>query len=193
LEYVANFHTNNMQSGALPLSQRRFIEIWGKFCRQERVRVRRKANTTTKCDDCDGLHIELLNPALTRSQRAAVLRRRQVHHAHIRKLRKYYTDDVQRSLGSLHFQTVVFDGTNSALCNCPLSWRSHLRNEAGEDTFVKQKIQSVLIHGRALIYYVFPPYVKNGMDLTASVLVDALRYISPQVSVVRFQYDGALD
>ena len=53
-----------------------------------------------------------------------------------------------------------------------------------------QKIQSVLIHGRALIFYVVSPFVPTGMDLTVSCLVDALGYVDPRVKVIRFQYDG---
>ena len=98
--------------------------------------------------------------------------------------------DTQRAKADYTFQTIAFDGTNSNSCNCPQNWRSEVRGEATDGTFVPQKIQSVLIHGRALIFCVVPPYVPHGMDLTISCLVDALSYVDPRTTVVRFQFDG---
>ena len=55
-----------------------------------------------------------------------------------------------------------------------------------------QKIQSVLIHGKALIFYPIPPYVQKGMNLTVSTILDALQYVDPRTEAVRFQFDGEL-
>ena len=65
-----------------------------------------------------------------------------------------------------------------------------MRDEQADGTFVAQKIQSVLIHGVALIFYPITPNVPLGMDLTVSCLIDALQYLDPRVRKVRFQYDG---
>ena len=64
--------------------------------------------------------------------------------------------------------------------------------EQESNSFVEQKIQSVLIHGVALSFYVVTPFVSTGMDLTVSVLLDALSLLSPEVETVRFQMDGEL-
>jgi hypothetical protein len=105
-------------------------------------------------------------------------------------LRQLYVRDTQRAKHDHTFQTIAFDGTNSNSCNCPQNWRAQIRGEAQEGTYVPQKIQSVLIHGRALLFYVVPPYVSTGMDLTVSCLVDAFSRVDPRVRVIRFQYDG---
>ncbi len=62
--------------------------------------------------------------------------------------------------------------------------------EQASDSCVEQKIQSVLIHGVALCFYVAVPFVPKGMDLTVSVLLDALLLLPPEVQFVRFQFDG---
>ena len=65
-----------------------------------------------------------------------------------------------------------------------------MRDEQPDGTYMQQKIQSVLIHGRALLFYVVPPYVETGMNLSVSALMDALQYVDPRTEVVRFQFDG---
>jgi hypothetical protein len=57
---------------------------------------------------------------------------------------------------------------------------------------VQQKIQSVLIHGKALLFYVAQPYMELGMNLSVSTVVDALRYVDPRTEIVRFQFDGEI-
>ena len=101
-----------------------------------------------------------------------------------------YVNDTQRAKVDHTFQTIAFDGTNSNSCNCPQNWRSEVRGEASDKTYVPQKIQSVLIHGRALLFYIVCPFVHHGMDLTVSCLVDALSYLDPRTNIVRFQFDG---
>lgn len=106
------------------------------------------------------------------------------------KLRQLYIDDTQRAKHDYTFQTITFDGTNSSSCNCPQSWRAMVHDEAQDGTFVPQKIQSVLIHGVCLLFYIVPPFVANGMDLTVSCLVDAMQHVDPRTRTIRFQYDG---
>jgi hypothetical protein len=130
------------------------------------------------------------DPKSNREELARVREARIVHHKDIMELRQLYVDDTQRAKHDFRFQTIAFDGTNSNTCNCPQDWRSSVRGEAVEGTFVPQKIQSVLIHGRALVFYVVPPFVKSGMDLTVSCLIDAMQYVDPRTRVIRFQYDG---
>ena len=141
---------------------------------------------------CDELLARSLDPTATRAQRQAIRQSRAEHAKDILLLRQLYINDTQRAKHDQTFQTIVFDGTNSNSCNCPQSWRSEVHGDAQEGTYVPQKIQSVLIHGRALVFYVVPPYVANGMDLTISCLVDALQYVDPMTSTIRFQYDGKL-
>ena len=48
-EYAKHYLINHILLADQPLSHRRFAEIWQHFKQQEKVRVRKKANTTTKC------------------------------------------------------------------------------------------------------------------------------------------------
>jgi len=128
--------------------------------------------------------------AVTRAELKAIAEARAEHRDDIRSLRLRYMDDIQRAQSSFRFQTIVFDGTNSNTCKCPQDWRAHLRNEKSNNTFVQQKIQSVLIHGVALLFYVVTPTVSLGMNLTISSLMDALQYVDPRTEAIRFQYDG---
>ena len=48
-EYVRHYNSNTLLLSDLPLSFRRFCVVWEHFKTQEKIRVRRKANTTTKC------------------------------------------------------------------------------------------------------------------------------------------------
>ena len=189
-EYSREFYADQISITSAPLSLRSFSRIWTLFQKQEKVRVRRKANTTTKCKVCDDLHERATGPKATRADLAEVRKKRIAHHKEILELRQLYVTDTQRAKHDFTFQTIAFDGTNSNSCNCPQSWRSSVRGERPEGTFVPQKIQSVLIHGRALIFYVVPPCVEQGMDLTVSCLVDAMQYVDPRTRIIRFQYDG---
>jgi hypothetical protein len=129
---------------------------------------------------------------VTRAELKLIAEERARHREDIRALRLLYMDDIQKAQTSYKFQTIVFDGTNSNTCKCPQGWRSHVRNEQGNNTYVQQKIQSVLIHGVILLFYVVTPHVELGMNLTVSTLLDALQYVDPRTEIVRFQYDGKL-
>ncbi len=48
-EYHADFVTNKVEIAETALSGRAFARVWSHFKKVEQVRVRRKANTTTKC------------------------------------------------------------------------------------------------------------------------------------------------
>jgi hypothetical protein len=189
-EYCKHYSLNTLSLHDKPLSERRLRKIWQLFQEQEHVRVRRKANTTTKCEICDELHTRASSLGVTRAQLAEIAEARIQHRHDIRSLRLRYMDDIQRSHSSYKFQTIVFDGTNSNTCKCPMNWRAHIRDEQAKNTYVQQKIQSVLIHGVALLFYVVTPFVPLGMNLTVSTLMDSLQYLDPRTEVVRFQYDG---
>ena len=49
-EYAAELTANRICQSELPLSRRAFTRIWSLFKIEEKLRVRRKANTTTKCE-----------------------------------------------------------------------------------------------------------------------------------------------
>ena len=141
---------------------------------------------------CDDLHSRATDKSATRAVLLTVSVDRAQHRQEIMELRSCYLRDIQRAERDPYFQTIVFDGTNSNTCKCPLNWRAAMRDEQADGTFVAQKIQSVLIHGVALIFYPITPNVPLGMDLTVSCLIDALQYLDPRVRKVRFQYDGIL-
>lgn len=50
LEYCADLAAHTIRGTETPLSSRGFTRVWSLFKKQEQVRVRRKANTTTKCE-----------------------------------------------------------------------------------------------------------------------------------------------
>jgi hypothetical protein len=189
-EYSREFYVNRITLESVPISLRSFTRVWTSFQKEEKVRVRRKANVTTKCQICDELYLRATDPKTTRAELAEIREARVAHHKDIHRLRQLYMSDTQRAKHDVTFQTIVFDGTNSNSCNCPQGWRSSVRGEKQDGTFVPQKIQSVLIHGRALIFYAVPPCVELGMNLTVSCLVDAMQYVDPRTRVIRFQYDG---
>jgi hypothetical protein len=189
-EYCKNYSLYSVLENDHPLSERRFRVIWEHFISKEQIRVRRKANTTTKCMECDELHCRASSSTVSRAELKQIAEERARHREDIRTLRLLYMEDIQRAQSSYKFQTIVFDGTNSNTCKCPQDWRSYVRNEQGNNTYVQQKIQSVLIHGVALIFYVVTPNVELGMNLTVSTLLDALQYLDPRTEIVRFQYDG---
>lgn len=189
-EYCKNYNLYSILESDRPLSERRFRAIWEHFVSKEQVRVRRKANTTTKCMECDELHTRASSSTVSRAELKLIAEERARHREDIRALRLLYMDDIQKAQSSYKFQTIVFDGTNSNTCKCPQDWRSYVRDEKGNNTFVQQKIQSVLIHGVALVFYVVTPNIELGMNLTISTLLDALQYIDPRTEVIRLQYDG---
>ena len=228
-EYIADFLANRVGVAETTLSGRAFSRLWSYFKRVEKVRVRRKANTTTKCSSrfpqqkkhpaspppiqsffvalgcfrnwfmdgliiayvgCDELRASSLDPTKTRVELKQIHCARAEHRKDIETLRLLYVNDTQRAKVDHTFQTIAFDGTNSNSCNCPQNWRSEVRGEAADKTYVPQKIQSVLIHGRALLFYIVSPFVHHGMDLTVSCLVDSLAYLDPRTNIVRFQFDG---
>jgi hypothetical protein len=139
---------------------------------------------------CDELHSRATNKSASRAELQQVAQDRALHRQDIMSLRQFYLRDILRAERDYTFQTIAFDGTNSNTCKCPLSWRSYFRDEQAEGTFVQQKIQSVLIHGVALIFYVVTPCVPLGMNLTVSSVIDALQYLKPTTRAVRFQFDG---
>ena len=139
---------------------------------------------------CDSLRSQALDPGKSRGELVRIQEARAAHRKDIMRLRQLYVADTQRAKHDHTFQTIAFDGTNSNSCNCPQNWRAAVRGEAQDGTFVPQKIQSVLIHGKALLFYVAPPFVPTGMDLTVSCLVDALSHVDPRVRTIRFQFDG---
>lgn len=190
-EYCKNYNLYSVLENDHPLSERRFRVIWEHFLKKEQVRIRRKANTTTKCAECDELHARASSSTVTRADLKLIAEEHARHREDIRSLRLLYMEDIQKAQSSYRFQTIVFDGTNSNTCKCPQDWRSYVRNEQGNNTYVQQKIQSVLIHGVALLFYVVTPTVELGMNLTISTLQDALQYVDPRTEIVRFQYDGS--
>ena len=175
-----------------PLSEKMFRRVWHHVKKMDGIHVRRKANTTTKCETCDEIHPSMVDLKTTKSELERLREQRMSHMREIMSLRNCYLNDVERSMRDYRFQTIAFDGTNSNTCKCPLSWRSQLRDEQPEGTYVAQKIQSVLIHGKALVFYPIPPYVQKGMNLTVSTILDALQYVDPRTEAVRFQFDGEL-
>ena len=189
-EYLKDQARRTVYIDSNPISEKLFRKVWNHLKQADGIHVRRNANASTKCDMCDELHKRYIDINATKQDLENIRHQRTLHIACIMNLRSYYMADVERAMRDYRFQTVAFDGTNSNTCKCPLSWRSQMRDEQPEGTYLQQKIQSVLIHGKVLVFYVVPPYVANGMNLSVSTVLDSLQYLDPRTEVVRFQFDG---
>jgi len=192
-EYECFFKTAHISVYAKVVSFTTFVRVWNHWLIIDRVKIRNKGNTTTKCDVCENLRVRARAIRATKRELDEVKKERKKHRDDIRALREYYHKDVLRASYDATFATVIFDGTDSSYCMCPQSWRGMVRMEQSSDSHVEQKIQSVLIHNVGLFFYVVVPFVTKGMDLTVSVLLDALTNLPPTVETVRFQFDGMLN
>jgi len=191
-EYDVWFKAFHFTLTAKPLSFSTFTIIWNHWLKVDRIKVRNKSQTTTKCSICEDLRCRARSIGVTTKELNTIKAERKKHREDIRALRERYQADVQRASHDPSFATIIFDGTDSSYCICPQTWRGMVRMEQASDSCVEQKIQSVLIHGVALCFYVAVPFVPKGMDLTVSVLLDALLLLPPEVQFVRFQFDGLL-
>jgi len=189
-EYAVWFKSFHFTLAAKPLSFSTFTNIWNHWLKVDRIKVRNKSQTTTKCSKCEDLRCRARSIGVTTKELNEIKAERKKHREDIRALRERYQADVQRASHDPTFATIIFDGTDSSYCICPQTWRGMVRMEQASDSCVEQKIQSVLIHGVALCFYVAVPFVPKGMDLTVSVLLDALLLLPPEVQFVRFQFDG---
>ncbi len=143
----------------------------------------------TKFVECDDLHKRSIN-AKSNAELLQIRELFQKHQSRIRQLRMFYMHDIQRSNVDDTFQTIVFDGSDTRTCRCPQRWRATLHNDTPENSVVEQKIQTVLVHGKALNMYVALPFMECGASLTVSTILDALEYVDPKVQTIRFQFDG---
>ena len=191
-EYLKDHASRSISLESNPISEKHFRRVWTYLKNADGIHVRRNANASTKCDICDDLHKRYIDIRATKLEQDGIKQQRIAHINAIMNLRNFYMSDVERAMRDYRFQTIAFDGTNSNTCKCPISWRSQLRDEQAENTYVPQKIQSVLIHGKVLLFYVIPPYVDHGMNLSVSTVLDALEYVDPRTECVRFQFDGEL-
>ncbi len=189
-EYDGWFRASHFFAHEKPTSFTSFNRVWKHWLKVDRVKIRNKSNTTTKCMKCEDLRSRARAIGVTAKDLENIKMERKKHRDEIRALREFYHRDVQRANSDPTFASIIFDGTDSSYCICPQSWRGMVRMEQATDTFVEQKIQSVLIHGVGLYFYVVVPFVSKGMDLTVSVLLDALTVIPPEVQYIRFQFDG---
>jgi hypothetical protein len=112
------------------------------------------------------------------------------HLEHIKSLRACYMDDVEKAKNTTTFQTITFDGSDTKTCEVPQRWRQKVHNESPDGAVLEQKIQTVLIHGKALNMYICTPCMKKGAALTVSTLLDSLTHVDDAVECVRFQFDG---
>ena len=191
-EYLKDHASRSISLENSPVSEKHFRRVWTYLKNADGIHVRRNANASTKCDMCDDLHRRYIDIQATKLEQDNIKLERIAHINAIMTLRNFCMSDVERSMRDYRFQTIAFDGTNSNTCKCPISWRSQLRDEQADNTYVPQKIQSVLIHGKILLFYVIPPYVDHGMNLSVSTVLDSLEYVDPRTECVRFQFDGEL-
>ena len=123
-------------------------------------------------------------------ERQELNRKRSTHLDHVFALRKPYEDSKVRCQTDRTFQSIIIDGADNQKCSCPHQWRYHVRREEKPDSAVEQKIETVIVHGTVTNFYVCPPFIPTGMNLTVSVLLDSLLDVPPEVEVLRIQFDG---
>ena len=199
-----------------PPSQSTFKKMFNKVMKDMKVYVRHKKNITEKCQgkhSWDCMHtwkltktshsthvgraeckviIQSLNVTnLTREKRQSLEIARVAHSKKIQALRQCYEQDIITARSDDGFATITTDGTNSEVSGCPQGWRAEVHGEnTNTKQQVQQKIQSVLIHGRCLQFYVFTPVTQSGMNMTCSVLLKAMLQLDGRVKKVRLQVDG---
>ena len=111
------------------------------------------------------------------------------HRDEVRASRKLYMQDVARSVSDPTFQSIVFDGADSATTICPLRWVAR-NGEVGGDDVVQQSFQNVLIHGTVMNIYPIMPYMSKGADMAVSTLLHSLQFVDKSVTTLRLQCDG---
>lgn len=109
---------------------------------------------------------------------------------------------------------IYIDGADQNTTYCPQHWRTQLRLEQAEKSYIAQRIMSVLIIGQPdqLRFYSILPGVSEllkisintifriltlsltqmggGMNVSVSCLLDALQYIDSRAESLRVQIDG---
>ena len=126
----------------------------------------------------------------TRAELKDCKQKRKQHRDDIRALRMRYHEDVQRSLVDPTFQVVTFDGADQAKTRVPQEWRRNVHGDYIHNGALIQKLQTVLMHGVGIRFYISPPFISKGMDLTVFTLMDSLFTLPTTVDTVRLQYDG---
>ncbi len=140
--------------------------------------------------ECDDLYSRLCTRDISRAETLRLRKELADHHEEISELRRFYMRDIVRAGEDETVQTIIFDGSDTNACHCPHRWRQEVNGEALENTYIDQKMQTVLLHHKKLFFFMSPPYVRRGANLTASTLLHVLPYISPKVRTLRIQHDG---
>lgn len=139
--------------------------------------------------ECDEYNMKM-SQAKSWPEKTLIRTRHAAHLEHIKSLRACYMNDIEKAKNSPTFQTITFDGSDTKTCEVPQRWRQKVHNESPDGAVLEQKIQTVLIHGKALNMYICTPYMKKGSALTVSTLLDSLTHVDDAVECVRFQFDG---
>jgi hypothetical protein len=101
-----------------------------------------------------------------------------------------YQRDIARALEDPSFRVVTFDGADQAKTRVPQDWRKNVHGDYVKHSALVQKLQTVLMHGTGIRFYVVPPFISKGMDLTVFSILDSLWDVPPSVEEVRLQFDG---
>jgi hypothetical protein len=212
-EYCIHFETFQMSVLAKPVSKQTFGRVWDHWIKEYRVRIREKSKITTKCPGikifyffertesvlmstslfyavCEELRDISTNRKATRAQLIEAKDKRARHRAFIRELRLRYHEDCQRALHDPRFQTITFDGADQAKTRVPQEWRKNVRGEYISDASLHQKLQTILIHGIGIWFFVSTPCIPKGMDLTVLSILQVLSELPDTVEEVRMQFDG---
>ncbi len=131
-----------------------------------------------------------LEKGITRQRLAECKAKRESHFKHIKELRMCYHRDWTRSLTDPSFQVVTFDGADQAKTRVPQEWRKNVHGDYLQHSALIQKLQSVLMHGVGIHFYIIPPFISKGMDCTVLTILHSLWALPPSVEEIRLQFDG---
>jgi len=209
-EFVGDYKANTVFIGSNVPSERTFKRVWDKWIVQNRIRIRDKKNTTTKCGGeniqgsqclivtflngylavCEALKLETRN-ATTKSARDAARMKRLEHRMDIRQQRILYHQACIRAQTDPTTATLTIDGADGNKTKIPQRWQQNCRGEYDDNSVVEQRVMSVLLHGQSMLnFYVFSPNVAKGMDMVMSCIIDSIQYLPASVETLRIQVDG---
>ncbi len=96
-EYDVWFKAFHFTLAAKPLSFSTSTNIWKYWLKVDRIKIRNKSQTTTKCSKCEDLRCRARSIGVTTKELNVIKAERKKHREDIRALRERYQADVQRA------------------------------------------------------------------------------------------------
>lgn len=115
------------------------------------------------CEELNEQKVKAKNRAELEDWKSA----RENHREYVAKRRRLVLDDEHRARTNPEsFAMIYIDGADQNTTYVPQHWRKHLRLEMDNNSYIKQRIMSVLIIGPTdrLVFYVCTPLVSMHHD-----------------------------